>query len=507
MEIKDNNINKKLEQSELVDSTNEKKTAKKDNITQQAAENKDYDSVLNSSLCDEFFNKFENYKEQSIQTQRFKYNDVQTLIKRLSRITDFKIKNLGKSVEGRNINQIKIGKGKVKVLLWSQMHGDEPTGTAAIFDVLNFFQKEDEYSELKKQLLNNLSIYFVPMVNPDGAEVFSRRNALDIDLNRDAITQTAPESKILTKVRADLLPDFGFNLHDHNQHYRVDGTTNSAIISLLAPAFDEAENINPIRVNSIKLVVGLNNLLEKYIPGHIARFRSTFDARCFGDQFQKAGTSTILIEAGNILDDPEKQLVRKFNFLLILCSLISIAEGSYEQEDIKKYDKIPFVKQDYFDLIIRNAQIKGEGKLFNVDIGIDRDEVTILDGKNDKNYIKSKIRDLGDLAAYGAYEEFDASGYEVEAGRIFPQVLNSIRSLKKLNFETFVDLLKMGYTTLKLKKLPYGVDFSRLPINLVAGNKEINNAVKLNNKANFILKKHGLVVAVIVNGFFYALEE
>jgi hypothetical protein len=257
----------------------------------------------------------------------------------------------------------------------------------------------------------------------------------------------------------------------------------------------------------MKLVVGLNNLLQKYVPNHVARFRSTFDARCFGDQFQKAGTSTILIEAGNILDDPDKQMVRRFYFMLLVCSLISIAEGTYENEEIKIYNTIPLVKQDYFDLIIRNAQIKRNGKLFNVDIGIDRDEVTIIDGKNDKYYYKSNIRDLGDLSALSGYEEFDARGCEIEAGKVFPQVLNNIRSLKKLNFDTFVELLKMGYTTLKLKKVPYGVDYSKLPINLVAVNKEINNCVRLNNSANFVLKRHGIVVAVIVNGFFYALEE
>ncbi len=508
MEIENNNINQSETPANEADTQQEKKSNKKmKSLEAESAENKDYKSVLESSLCEEFFNKFDNYKEQSLSAQRFKYSDILPLIKRFEKISDFKIKTLGNSVQGRSINQIKLGKGKIKVLLWSQMHGDEPTGTAAIFDVLNFFQKQDEYSELKSQILSNLSIYFVPMVNPDGTEVFARRNALGIDLNRDAITQTAPESKILTKVRADILPDFAFNLHDHNQHYRVDGTNNSAIISLLAPAFDQAENVNSIRANSMKLVVGLNNLLQKYVPNHVARFRSTFDARCFGDQFQKAGTSTILIEAGNILDDPDKQMVRRFYFMLLVCSLISIAEGTYENEDIKIYDTIPLVKQDYFDLIIRNAQIKRNGKLFNIDIGIDRDEVTILDGKNDKYYYKSNIRDLGDLSALAGYEEFDARGCEIEAGKVFPQILNNIRSLKKLNFDTFVELLKMGFTTLKLKKVPYGVDYSKLPINLVAVNKEINNCVRMNNTANFLLKRHGIVVAVIVNGFFYALEE
>lgn len=47
----------------------------------------------------------------------------------------FSLEEIGRSVEGRSINHLWFGRGPYKVLLWSQMHGDEPTATAALFDV------------------------------------------------------------------------------------------------------------------------------------------------------------------------------------------------------------------------------------------------------------------------------------------------------------------------------------------------------------------------------------
>ena len=38
-----------------------------------------------------------------------------------------------------------------------------------------------------KRILSALTLYVVPMLNPDGAERYQRRNAQNIDLNRDAL--------------------------------------------------------------------------------------------------------------------------------------------------------------------------------------------------------------------------------------------------------------------------------------------------------------------------------
>jgi len=162
----------------------------------------------------DLYHSYENFKEKSLTNRRFKHSDIVPLIEQLKNKKNFKVDKIGKSVEERDIYLISMGSGKTKVFLWSQMHGDEPTATVALFDLFNFFSDETAFPELKKQLLSNLSIYIIPMVNPDGAEVFQRRNIVEIDLNRDVLMQQTPEAKILKEVFDSLKADFGFNLHD-----------------------------------------------------------------------------------------------------------------------------------------------------------------------------------------------------------------------------------------------------------------------------------------------------
>ncbi|RYE26921.1 MAG: peptidase M14, partial [Sphingobacteriales bacterium] len=226
-----------------------------------------------------------------------------------------------KSVNNKRINAVKWGNGETKIMLWSQMHGDEATGTMALFDVFNFLQQENETVQL---LANQCKLYFIPMVNPDGAEAFTRRNSQQIDINRDFLYEVTPEAKILKQYRGKVNPDFGFNLHDQTTLWSVDETLKPATLSFLAPAIDKQLTINQTRQNAMFVIADIFNDLNEILPEQIGLFDDEFEPRAFGDNFQKAGTSTILIEAGGYKNDPEKQEIRKFYFASILSGLISI---------------------------------------------------------------------------------------------------------------------------------------------------------------------------------------
>src|SRR5687767_81877 len=63
--------------------------------------------------------------------------DHRELVRRLEQAVSaapdlFTMETLGESVEGRSIHHIRAGTGSTPVLLWSQMHGDEPTATSAL---------------------------------------------------------------------------------------------------------------------------------------------------------------------------------------------------------------------------------------------------------------------------------------------------------------------------------------------------------------------------------------
>ena len=46
-----------------------------------------------------------------------------------------RLEEIGRSVEGRAIHLLAVGSGERRVLLWSQMHGDEPSATPALLDL------------------------------------------------------------------------------------------------------------------------------------------------------------------------------------------------------------------------------------------------------------------------------------------------------------------------------------------------------------------------------------
>ena len=79
--------------------------------------------------------------------------------------------HVGNSVANRPIHTLQLGVGKTRVLMWSQMHGNESTTTKAIFDVLLAFQDED--LPFLKALLEQLTICIVPILNPDGAHLYT----------------------------------------------------------------------------------------------------------------------------------------------------------------------------------------------------------------------------------------------------------------------------------------------------------------------------------------------
>ena len=70
-----------------------------------------------------------------------------------------KVKKVGESIEGRDLMLISLGTGETDVFLWSQMHGDEPTATQAIFDIFNFISSND-LKEEKQAILSQLRLHF-----------------------------------------------------------------------------------------------------------------------------------------------------------------------------------------------------------------------------------------------------------------------------------------------------------------------------------------------------------
>ena len=285
----------------------------------------------------------------------------------------FRVDEEGTSSEGRPIPLLLAGTGPTTVLLWSQMHGDEPTATVALLDVLNYLGATRE-TPATKALLSKLTLAIIPMLNPDGAERTRRTNAQGIDVNRDALRLQSPEGRFLKSVRDRLKPAVGYNLHNQGPNTLAGPAGAQAAIALLAVPFDEAFTENDGRRTTKRLAVLVRDLLQPWAPGRVSRYDMEYTARAFGDSLTRWGTPTLLIESGGFsaAGPEEAAALVRLNFVALLGTLAALADGSVASVDAAAYDAIPLnVRDRLFDVLVRNAVVIGGGGLppYLADVG------------------------------------------------------------------------------------------------------------------------------------------
>ena len=323
----------------------------------------------------------------------------------------FSMEKAGESVEGRSINHVRVGRGPFGVLLWSQMHGDETTATAALLDLFEYLRRHRQEPAVRG-ILDSLTLHVVPMLNPDGAERFQRRNAQSIDVNRDALRLQTPEGQVLKALRDRLRPRVGFNLHNQNWRTSVGRPPRPASISLLSVAYDEKRSENAGRLLTKRLCAVIRESLEPFASGQIGRYDDEFEVRAFGDNVTLWGTPVVLIETGPWPSaEPDPPLVR-LNFVALVSALDALATGRVTRANPDKYEELPLNESRMFYLALRNATVlNGAGvKPFTADIGIVATRrVGVADGKRQLSTTIT-IDDLGDLRTLGALREIDASG-------------------------------------------------------------------------------------------------
>ena len=375
-----------------------------------------------SQFSHTLYSTYESYKDNRITTNKFKHADLTAWIdsykQNLAGILS--VEKIGESSEGRSINLLTLGTGKTKVFMWSQMHGDEATATMGLMDMLSYINAHKSSPEVQK-ILSELTLLIIPMLNPDGAERWTRRTAQGIDMNRDAVSLQTPEARLLKSIRDTYNPEIGFNLHDQDPRYSTGEGGKVSTIALLAPSFDYAKTDNAVRLRAKKITAELVGILKPFIPENISRYDDAFEPRAFGDNVQKWGTSTILIESGGWYNDPAKMYIRKLNCVMFLAALHSIATRAYEQTPISEYEKLPLNAKTLFYLLIHNATItfaNGTAPLV-ADIAINYEQ----DGKG-------KIMDIGDLRVFTAHENISAEGKKLEKTFITLDTVIDMNELK-----------------------------------------------------------------------------
>jgi beta-lactamase class A len=318
----------------------------------------------------------------------------------LAGVQGFTVERLGESAEGRELRLIRYGTGPTRVLLWSQMHGDETTATRALADLMDYIARNPGDGRVARWR-ERLEVVMIPMLNPDGAERHTRRNALGIDVNRDARILATPEGRALKAAHDRFRPDFGFNLHDQNPRTRVGSANRRAAISLLAPLPDARGTPIPELQRAQRLATIIGRALEPAAGGFITRYDDTFNPRAFGDLVQSWGTSAVLIESGGWARETTKHFLRTANFIALVTALDAIASGAVDQADPAWYFAIPQNGRALNDLLVLGAQIVYPGHSpYPADIVMDLDPETG----------SLRIGEMGDLGGTVARDTLQLDG-------------------------------------------------------------------------------------------------
>ena len=323
-----------------------------------------------------------------------------------------KVDQVGLSFQNREIYQVEWGKGPLKVFMWSQMHGDEPTATSALADMFAYLAKHQADPEVK-QMKSALTIRAVPMLNPDGAEMFQRRSSQDIDINRDAVDLKTPEARLLKQLRDTWMPDVGFNLHNQQALTTVGHSSYQATISLLVVYGDAAKTTSPGIERNMRVTSAIINALMKFIPGHIAQYGDEYTSTAFGDNFTAWGTPTILIETGALYGKDEMFLV-KLNFVAFLTALESLASGSEKNESVIPYQSlITNGSGTLVNYIFRDADVV-DIPAVGVPPSIGSADLACVTERRRASFLTpTYIRAMGTLGGLRGLEEYDASGFYV----------------------------------------------------------------------------------------------
>jgi Zinc carboxypeptidase len=121
----------------------------------------------------------------------------------------------------------------VPVFINGSIHGGEYPGTDACMRLIEYLAYDE--SDEVQAILNNIILLINVVQNPDGRVLGTRRNANDIDINQDMITQSQPETRATVSVITEWNPMVFLDLHGfvnpmliepctppHNPNYEYD---------------------------------------------------------------------------------------------------------------------------------------------------------------------------------------------------------------------------------------------------------------------------------------------
>lgn len=345
--------------------------------------------------------KHELFLEKNIFGRYVTNKHIEPLINQLFEIVD--VEKIGVSVDKNSIYTLTFGTGKKRILVWSQMHGNESTTTKALFDFFNTLKSGDKGIE---NILNECTICVIPILNPDGAQLYTRLNANEVDLNRDAQKLSQPESQLLKKVFSEFKPNYCFNLHGQRTIFSAGYSSNSSVMSFLSPAENMQRAVTQTRKIAMEVILSINSVLESDLINQISRYDDGFNADCVGDTFQMLGVPTILFEAGHYPGDYHREITRKHVFNALCVAFEAISLNDFDGSSYQEYFKLPENRKLFYDVIVRNVKISDDRV---IDIAIQYDEVLVSENIS----FVPKLVKYGDLSEFFGHKEIEGGNNRI----------------------------------------------------------------------------------------------
>lgn len=325
------------------------------------------------------------------------------------------ISEIGTSYLGKPIYKARFGNGKIKVLAWSQMHGNESNATHAMLDLLEIFKY---HKELEADLFSKITLDFIFMLNPDGSEKWTRRNALDIDLNRDYLKESSKEFPYLKRIAEKGGYNYALNLHEQRTLFSSDGI-HPATLSFLAPAENFEREVTETRKKSMAVISKIVEKISPLIPNQIARYNDEFYPTSTGDNFMKMGLPTILYEGGHFPEDYHRFGTRENYTIALYYGLKAIAELNGNTEGWENYFEIPENKEDHYDIIYRNVKLNTNFHCV-LDVAIQYQE-EIREGDDEISFVPIVV-EVGDCGKKKGWKEIDCTGKFFKSEKKFPKL-------------------------------------------------------------------------------------
>ncbi|XOV80716.1 MAG: M14 family zinc carboxypeptidase [Aestuariibacter sp.] len=272
----------------------------------------------------------------------------------------------GTSMKGKPIHLVRLHRSENptwRVFFYGQQHGNETSGKDALAYLIR------DYAQNPEKLPLDVDLYILPLVNPDGAADYARRNAADADLNRDHILFNQPETRILHKVGRRIQPHVAVDGHEFKRDTSdytergwkewpviMMGTANSPLYN--PTLFEMGKRwVDRVGVTMDKQGFNYERYFLAYYPPH-GEFRySTLEAddgrNSFGLYYHAL---SFIIESGvyrEILEDPFSDIAERTQAYLGIFNQF-VQDIEYREEELaaveaaRKAPVIPYIATNFF---------------------------------------------------------------------------------------------------------------------------------------------------------------